>query len=307
MLGGRKRRWERVFWGCIGLMLIASLSWCESREVQVGLFRMVFRLTGGRTFTYDLSPGCVVHLIPEVDFTRQYCEQLGAAAERSPDDYLVARYCRPYARGFPPPEAWRGHPMLQWAAVEITSQLMEGADDGPASATRPARIPAKRIEEALAIVRLAQAAAPENGAIYLAEALLLFEAGEDGAALNALRQAAEKHQWALQSREVFFRARELLINRGLPRFDATFEANRFAEGRFGYLTHEVAKHLDRLLAQAVSNREDGNVTDLLLLWARLRRARTVCPDRFLWFPALDIHQEESLAAMAGQRSWAIWC
>lgn len=290
------RRWRfRWFWGCIALLLLASLCWRESRELQVSLFQVLFHVSGGRTVACGQPPGCVLVIVPEVRFSDRYCEELRAAAGRRPDDFVLTG-CRPCPNGPPPAETWLGYPLLSWAAMEIAARFTKSDYDAAVDG-RPAPPSRAQIDRAMPIIRLAQAADPSNGALWLAEARLLFEAGQDDAALDALDRAAEKSNWTLQSSAASMYLRELMCSRGLPRFDATLQACGLGRSQPYHIVTTVAHHLDRLIAQAMARDDEEAVARLLTLWAKLRCARTAPADRF-WFPGFDLRFEEAIPAMA---------
>ncbi len=292
-----KGRWVRRLWLCLGLLLIASLCWRESRELQVSIFWALLHIPGQHTFAQGQPPGCVLHIIPNVQFTEAYKQECRRRAAESPDHYLLARYCHGGpVKTFPPASAWRGHPLLQWAAQDIAGQLI--TPDWSAE-TQPATAPRDKLDRALEIVRLAQERSPENGALWLAETLLLFERGEDTQALQALRTAGDKPSWDPQEPEHLFYARDLLAREGFTRFNASVEVhNRLIFSQLWMLQFGTMNHLERLVASAAQNKRDPEFTALIDVWARLRHARCLTPNGPFCFPSIYQNSDDLLPAIA---------
>jgi hypothetical protein len=292
----RRCRWGSVVWLPFGLLLLASLLITETRELQVCTFRLLFRLQGTQTFVLGQPSGCVVTIVPNVNFTESFCQACLAAATDSPDAYLLARYCHPAVKRVPPAAAWQGHPLLEWGAMEIVCQLTTPDPEPDGRPGNVRGIPSKEsIDRAAEIVHLAQASRPENGALWMAEAFLHFERGADEAGLSALTTAAQKPEWDSVSSTVFFHTRRLLEEQGMPRVDASTAAHSpFWLGSFLSAGSSNATHLARLIAEAVAQEDHEKMASLLTLWSDLTRGK---PPPYQWkrFPPMrwrsDIIQE----------------
>lgn len=96
--------WIHLARAALVLTLTASLLIPESREFQVLTFRLLLRLPGIRTVVQGQPAGCVVHIVPNVQFTERFRQQCAANAAVSPDDFLLARHYDHRVREFPAAE-----------------------------------------------------------------------------------------------------------------------------------------------------------------------------------------------------------
>ena len=71
------------------------------------LVRLLFHIKDANTFVQGQPRGCVIYVVPNVQFRDQYLRRLRADAATSPDAYLLARHCPRSDIEIPPVERWR--------------------------------------------------------------------------------------------------------------------------------------------------------------------------------------------------------
>ena len=255
--------------------VVATLALPITRELHVLTTRLLLRIPGQRTFIQGQPPGCMVAMIPNVQFTDAHKAWLRANAAALPDAYVIAVHS---ARSFwqhscdPPPESpepycWQGHPHAGWAALRMTGGIVvqarvaeEGITGDSWAATTAWD---RRIDDAMVVTKHAQEMHPANGAMWVAEAALCFAQGRDEPALTALRVAAEKPDWASYDAAAFEYVVDLFRSQGLPRLDAMLYAYSgdawvSALRAAGY----ARRQLHRLMAEATSHHDEAKIRAL---------------------------------------------
>jgi len=249
------------------VVFVASLIYAPTRELQVQCARLMLRFLplGGNT---DIKgPGETDMMLDgayALFFTQTFRDKVRDAASQSADGFILAlaieRY-RPFDS--PPLERLEGHPLLPWMAIsfaEYAARPLEswGKHDGQPPSP----------EKALALLHLAQATHPNNGALWLAEAAVELEAGWAEAGLQALKLAARKRSWDAQPRAAFLHQRRLLEASGLPRLDASRRADRMPYAA-AWAVYVIREHFTKEMEKAVAERNDVRFADLLSLLAEL--------------------------------------
>lgn len=279
------RRSLRSLWQLSFLALLATLIHPGSREVHLSALRAFFHLSGGKT---EVSPGGFTR------FTTEYVESRKAIARSSPDAYLLLTERQSELSTFPPPAAWASDPLLPWAAVQSAAYL--------GSAERIAADPARSgdahvdgwISTTQGLSRLALELEPDNGAIWLAEALARFVQGDDEAALFAL-EVAVRRGWNDHGREVPVRRQNLLMAEGFAAFDAALVLQEDICPVYSVQWH-IQRHLSRLLVCAVQEGDDPEFVHLLTLARELLQAGPRSRDTSIG--TLIRFEKELLEAMA---------
>lgn len=252
------RKSHRGLWGLWFLTLLVTLIVPDTREALVCELRAFFHLSGGRT---TVTPGGHTHLNPS------YSGQLKAGAGKSVDDYLISNSLL-HDGAFPSPQAWAHDPLLPWAAIKSAERITMAER---MATTRPAAAPDpqtdERIHTTLELAELARQVEPENGLIWLAEAVARFARGEDPAALSALEVALSK-KWSDHGSEPALRRQQLLAAAGIPAFDGLLPIHE-ACWTVQSVRSRARDHLLRMLDDAVRQRDDAAFKHRLGLFCAL--------------------------------------
>jgi hypothetical protein len=232
------------------------------REAHVLCVRLLFPFAG-KTFVQGQPAGCILYTIPNVQFSERHCDELRHRSGRSPDDFALAVVTRDWPNlKIPATAVWTNHPLLEWAALRC-SGLHSSANRTNALATN----------SALELVRLAQSTDETNGSLWLAEALVLFDAQRDDEAIAALRTAAEKNTWSDGGENDFRYLSSLYQRAGFSELDAALEANISRADIFTLdIQGRIKAHLQRLMTDAIDSTNDSRFSALLNLLVELRKA-----------------------------------
>lgn len=258
-----------VIWLLPLACLVASLVHPEARALQTALIRLLLPLPSTVTEVHGQPAGCVVSIVPEVEFTRTMSEEHIRRRTASPDDYIVGDGGLRQPGPFPRSELWKGHPLLLRGALRVANSIPIPHSDVPAS--RP--ISAEGLKDALRLVQLAQTTYPQNAPLCLAEAHLRFLMEDRAGAINALATALNKVDWRYETDDTRQYHQELLESRGLPRFEAAILSGSFRGACAFALSYRVLDHLEARITDAIRAGDDRQVADVLSLWARLRTIR----------------------------------
>ena len=267
--------------------------------------RLLFHLNG-KTRVQGQPPSCIIYHIPNVLFSDSFRAQLVANSAVSPDAFIIATLSKRGSLGWQPPlvlppaPLWKGHPCVQWAALRAAYLLPT-----PSAGYRKTRID-KAFKDAQELARVAQEEHPQNGALWLAEAVSLFSQEEVDAALTALDTAAEKGQWCARTGQFYPYATRLLIIQGLSRLDAAIEANDDRDSLF--IMSRVSKCLRQEMVNAVTSGDDERFSKLIAVRQRLQRADwhyESIVNRFRLFPA-DAELVDAMATRLGRAPLPDW-
>ena len=267
--------------------------------------RLLFHLNG-KTCVQGQPPSCIIYHIPNVLFSDPFRTQLFANSAVSPDSFLVATLSRRGSLGWQPPlelppaPLWRGHPCVQWAALRVAYLLPS------LSAERPRTESDKTLEDARELVHVAQEQHPQNGALWLADALILFRLDQVDAALSALESATEKQEWSAQSRQLRPYATRLLVAQGLSRLDAVIEANGVRDSLA--VMSRVSRCLQKEMVNAVESENEARFSRLVAVRQKLQLpvwddAQAI--NRFRLFP-LDTELINAMALKLGRSPLPDW-
>ena len=187
-------RWIRQKLPSLLLVALISISFFmpSAREAHVLCFRLLFHLNG-KTFVQGQPSGCVLYIIPNVQFSKGYQEEMRQRSKRSPDDFILAMATGTW-RDLKPPSAvvWTNHLLLEWGA--LTYAWSQSEQQSPAGRTNDdvaRHVNSSSLNTAGEVIRLAQAVDGTNGALWLAEALVNFQGQQDEAALASLSGSAK--------------------------------------------------------------------------------------------------------------------
>ncbi|HPD31473.1 MAG TPA: hypothetical protein PLL20_15895 [Phycisphaerae bacterium] len=256
-------------WIIPGLLLLVSLVYPGTRELHLLLIRLYCRIPGPQTYVHGQPPGCVIYVIPTVKFNKNTERRILAESNRSVDTFALAHVVNHNYASLPSAETCSGHPLLPWVAFraadlaywqawrsEAHSETQPSIEDDPR--------PSVAIDEALKIIRMAQANEPENGLLWLAESVVHFAGGSEETAFQAIREAANKKTSNDHVHMLFPYLRDLLVQHGFPRFDASWSTHLVAWDRPGRLCRPRVREelLDRMIL-AVENKDDARLMELL--------------------------------------------
>jgi hypothetical protein len=258
---------NRIWLVLCAAAFLATVAISSTREAHLLCLRLVIPF-GGKTFVQGQPPGCMLYVVPNVQFSESYSAKLIETANRSADDFALAGATGEWDQlRFPPAQSWTNRPLLEWGAIVccyLDRAYRTNADDA---------------REALKLVHAAQAVDPDNGALWLGEALVSFGQRHDEAGVTALQLAAAKTNWSVGSERDFQYLTAMYLKAGLSRLDAGAAANSASRDNFwGMLIQNKLKFdLSRLMADAVNSTNDEEFLKLLTLLVDLRKA-----DRSEW-------------------------
>ncbi|MCP4247368.1 MAG: hypothetical protein GY778_10005 [bacterium] len=298
----------RLAW--IGLLaaLLATLAVPSTRELQTLLVRLLFHIEGANTYVQGQPPGCVIVVVPNVQFRQQYLDKVREESATSPEAFLRAVSCLWAHQEMPTVEHWESDPLLVWATFEQVSHTVRPrypqVVDIPLD-TEAAR--SDRAGTAWTFVRCAQDRRPENGALWLAEAALHFFDGRQESALQALDTAADKPAWDSQKSESILLTAHLLEADGLPRFDALVRAWSRSRPNGRYVASYVREQLFTVIADAVAEGDDTRFAILAGQLHRLQGGTWAIPGTPNFFRAWPdrYYDPDMAAAMAARLGIAV--
>lgn len=221
---------------------------CETQRL---LWRMLLRLPRENTSFMTASPSWIV---PWVRISDSFRDRLASNQPGTPDCYVVGRCIRARLNHFPSPELWQDHPLARWAAMDAVVNvwsLKPAASAGtPLAAVRLQ--PSEPVSNILATIRQAQFEYPTEGGLWLAEAVVLFELGDDSGGYNCAWNAINRNDWTKSMDRFPEHASLLLQQEGLPRL----EADRIAfqaiwDEPHSQLSHRVCDFLVQMAARAI--------------------------------------------------------
>lgn len=257
--------------------LAISLCIPATREMQVALFRLLFHLRGSHTEVIGQPPGCVIRIVPEVRFTQAYCHELAAAEGSSARGYILSRSTRARTDAFPPASAWKDHPLIGWAAMDGANQMLginfrtdAHHDYEPRLLTRDER---QQYElNVWDTIRLAQDSSPDDGGAWLAEAVVLLQAGQRREAMDAIREAIQRPAWQDTRRTALPYAAPMLIEQGLSRLDACMMVGWMTRmGGTEALLGRIYEALFAQIEECVETGDDRSLANLVLAISELGR------------------------------------
>ena len=270
MTPGVNEKVRRILLIILGCAFVASWIVPAARESQILCVRLLLHLSG-KTVVQGQPPGCVIYIVPNVIFSDAHGAELLRRAGDSPDDYFRARAVRRDVAAGPPMEMWRGHPLIECAVASAMERLPHALPPAKGAPKAAPDLDA-RVQHATEIVALAQQTCPQNGALWLAEARLLFlrNANEEG--LAACRTALQKGNWQIRSPGAVSYLKALLLASGLSDLDAMIEATAQCDRGLAMLEFPVQARLGTLMADAVRGGEREKFRDLLSLRREIRNA-----------------------------------
>lgn len=289
-------------WIVPGLLLLVSLAVPATRELHLLLLRMYTHVPGRETCVHGQPLGCVLYIVPTVEFTRDAGDRLLKESGRSIESFLLAHAVNPYRLSVPPADHHAGHPLQSWLALRASHFAHWGAmSSRHRVATQPASDdnthPVISLDETLRTTRLAQAAQSDNGLLCVAEALICLDLGRERDADVALRSASSKSIWTDQAPIAFRSVRDLLMKHGLPEFDASVFAQTAASDGSYHVPSLMTREVVERMAPTVKEHDDERLADmtnrLILLLEGAAPHVGVCGNPF-------VTNSEMVAAMASR-------
>jgi hypothetical protein len=271
----------RIGFALLAIVFVITLVIPSTREAHVLCLRLVFPAQG-KTFVRGQPSGCISYTIPNVQFSDGYRAELIANANRSPNDFALAATTSEWCDlQFPPAQLWTNHPLLNWGALTCgyTASAYRTNDHDRSEAEN--------------IIKIAEAAQPDNGALWLAEALFRFDQHHDEAAVAALELAVKKTNWMTSNKQNFEHLTALYQDAGLSQLDATLAANLAScENPLQMIQMKLKSNLSGLMVAAIDSSNDDEFLNLLTLLVDLRKidwkdGSTFLRNTFGWFGADD--------------------
>jgi hypothetical protein len=246
-----------------GAMLALTLWFPSTREAQRLCLRWLVNWRG-HTFVQGQPSGCVQYVIPNVQFTTEYAQELRQHSTNSLADYARATASGAYeGLEFPAMDpTWKNSPLLPWIAWQMAWQSAFAAST---NTLNPALFNMR-----LPVIHLAELTDSNNGAFWLAEADLQFAAQHSESALEALWTAASRTNWDAGSTKAYLGLSQTFQLAGLSELDAAMEANGkdlFVDGVVGQNKHSI----ESMMVQAVSHNQPEEFARLVQLLVQLRR------------------------------------
>ncbi len=252
----------KVWIWILQVVLLGLLAVPATREVLVLNLRILTQMQG-KTIAQGQPPSCFIHIIPNAEFSRRHCEELGTKSSESVDAYVLACFSGRWNElEPPPPESWLNHPLAIWGAFRLASAVEDRSYHG----TNFFSSPSPYLPVAEETIRLLRKTHPTNGALALAEASVLFSKGDDEAALKALGVAASLREWQYDADRVFEYHKALFQAAGLTSLDASIEAgNKGGDTSCLTVCRDIRHHLNHLMRLAVIAGEDERFRELFQL------------------------------------------
>lgn len=255
--------WSLCFWIFTGSLLLATIAIPGTLTLHWNIVRALFNIQYGKMEVVGQVRGGPVN-IPLSSFNQSVAESWAAHSGDSIDAFILSESCRWTDRAIPSGDLWRGHPLIEWAAIAATQDAYD--------AVNGREPPLKdKCPKAFDIIRVAQSEHPDNGALWLAEAIVHFSNDDDDSAIAALKVAAEKPNWRSRENAAYQHLNALLQREGLPAFDAASESE--AATRCQQRLGRGVRDVERLMTKAVQEQDDARFALLLNLLYRLQQCR----------------------------------
>ena len=256
----------------LAALLAATLWFSSAREAHGLCFRLLLHWKGD-TAVHGQQPGCVIYTVPNVQFTPERIQELRAHSKDSLDAYALATSTGNYA-GLELPmvdATWKNHPLLEWVAFRLVWISTEQHSTNQPEQVR--KLYSATAESARQAIHLAQSVNVTNGALWLAEACLEFDAGHDAVALAVLPAAASNQIWSASSAATFSYISDQFHKAGLSELDAVIQANSVGIEFMPYtLQLACSRIFDRLMTVSIRNGDDAEFLRILEMSTALRRA-----------------------------------
>lgn len=271
----------------------------STRETQILLWRLLLRLPRENTSFANARPS---GLVPRVWFSPSFRNPSPADEPGDPDTYVLGRSIHARLNHFPAPGLWKGHPLARWAAMDRARDIWP-LKPPAAAGTRLTVVPLQLtgpVSNLLATIRQAQFEYPTEGGLWLAEAAVLFEMGDDNGGYNCAWGAINRGGWTRSMDAFRERAGPLLRARGLPRLEAdeiVFQA-LWGEPHF-QLVHCVCDSLMEMATRAIQAGEYDAADECLITFLGVGAAAR---ESFGLIVDLERHVgfDELVAAMAAR-------
>lgn len=280
-LPGQARHWR---WVLLGLLLLATLLFPATREAHVLTVRLLFHLNG-KTIVQGQPSGCTIYVVPNVKFSDGYIAELRARSGRSLDDYALALGDLRHAGLEVPPidAAWTNHPLMNWAAFQLTRNVILSARSVSDTNGVVTNLAAIQLEVDLArkAVHVARSASPTNGAWWLLEARLSFIEGNDAAAMTNLQQAIANPAWDMSLEKSRKHLTEVYRAAGLSNLDATRAASNLSPDFAALeIQGENKRALLQLIQTTVQRSDDQEFAELFAVLTGLNSCDWLEQGRF---------------------------
>jgi len=271
-LPGQARHWR---WVLLGLLLLATLLFPATREAHVLTVRLLFHLNG-KTIVQGQPSGCTIYVVPNVKFSDGYIAELRARSGRSLDDYALALGDLRHAGLEVPPidAAWTNHPLMNWAAFQLTRNVILSARSVSDTNGVVTNLAAIQLEVDLArkAVHVARSASPTNGAWWLLEAGLNFIEDQPEKALANLREAAVRPVWDASLAPTKRYLVEIFRRGGLSELDAIIEGGNLTPDHAWIFTRqELSRSLGRQFVAAIEQTNESRLVEVFSTLVELRK------------------------------------
>ncbi len=243
----QKQTWVLVLAVCFTITMAVP----STREAHLLCFNLLIHREG-KTYVQGQPSGCVIYIIPNVQFSESYKLKLIGELEHSPDNFFLAYYPRkPWNSSAPPAKDWFSHPLLEWAVLNCV---------GDSSVTNK-----EDLKFARELLDLAKQKDENNGGLWLAEAALNFKEGKDDPAWTALEiSASVKTNWVADTPEEFGYCASLFEQAGLSKLDAAVEANwRSSHLGLVYVQGQIMREIGDCMVSAVQTTNDARFCEIL--------------------------------------------
>ncbi len=265
-----KRNSASLLLGFALALLVVFLMPANNRRVGMSLVRVMFDFNYGDIDVCGQLRGCTIMMVPTSGFSDRIREKRDARAKVDPDWLVVELADSIRYAHVPDAELFAGHPYQAWTALRIagaTHHLHMYKDEPHYKGLYQP----DRIEHVLQFVRDTQSRYPNNGALWLAEGLILNLQGHESDALVAWEQAAERPHWDDQpaaALHIFDVARQFMteVDAGMLAYFAGPDSIVDVDGK-------VHSEIGHYLARSIEEQDEQAVARLFSLIARLRDCR----------------------------------
>jgi len=265
-----KRNWSSLLLGFALALFVVFLVPANNRRVGMAFVRLIFGVNYGDIDVGGQPPGCAITMVPTAELSERAASERYARARIDPDWFMIELAHSPRFPVVPKTTLFENHPDQPWVALRLVSATCGFSHHADRPCYRGLFTPA-RIDQIITFIRHTQTRFPNNGALWLAEGLMLDLQGHDRKAALAWEEAAIRTQWDEQSAAALsiYQSARLIM----PNLDAGTLAYFAMPDFLSNVDKQVQRAINDRLAQGITAGDRDSVIHWASLLARLRDCR----------------------------------